>query len=88
MIKRYKPYFKESDIKISNNTQEVLGKHIKDKKYVDKSNTLKVSFDNILSLLNRLNDELKSCEDKEERLKIKKAIDELNEGKQEIYGKI
>lgn len=87
-MKRYKPFFKESDIKISKNTQEVIGKHIKDKKYVDKSNTLKVSFDNILSLLNRLNDELKSCEDKEERLKIKKAIDELNEGKQEIYGKI
>jgi hypothetical protein len=79
-MKKYKPYFKESDIKISKNTQEVIGKHIKDKKYVDKSNTLKVSFDNILSLLNRLNDELKSCEDKEERLKIKKAIDELNGG--------
>ena len=87
-MKRYKLYFKESDIKISKNTQEVIGKHIKDKKYVDKSNTLKVFFDDMLTLLNRLNDELKSCEDKEERLKIKKAIDELNGGKQEIYGKI
>ena len=33
-MKRYKLYFKESDIKISKNTQEVIGKHIKDKKYV------------------------------------------------------
>jgi hypothetical protein len=78
-MKRYKPFhFNESDIKIPLNTQEVIRRNSKNKKYISDSNTLKVSFDDILNIITNLKDELKQTKDKEKQVQIQKALEELN----------
>ena len=74
-MKKYKLF--ETDIKISKNTQEVIQKYIKDKKYIKNSNTLKISFDDQVEIATKLWDAYKETKDK----KIQQALKELGYNK-------
>lgn len=74
-MKRYKSYFGESNMKITTDTQKVIQRYIKDKKYISDSNTLKVSFQDMVVLIYQLQDEYKKNRDP----KILQAIKELED---------
>ena len=72
-----KIYFREDNMKISADTQYVIRKYIKDKKYIIDSVTLKISFKNTVDIIVLLQREFNRTKDKG----IKKAIDELRDNR-------
>ena len=75
-MKKYTP-FREDTMKISADTQYVIRKYIKDKKYIIDSVTLKISFKNTVDIIVLLQREFNRTKDKG----IKKAIDELRDNR-------
>lgn len=68
-------------MKISNETFNILAKRLKCRKRVLHDNTLDLSIQELVMLILVLEDEFSRTHDHN----LKKAIDELNEGKKEIY---
>jgi len=62
-------------MKISANTQYVIRKYTKNKKYIPESGILKISFQDNIALITTLQDEFNRTKDN----LIKKAIDELRD---------
>lgn len=71
-------------MKISNETFNILAKRLKCRKRVLHDNILDLSIQELVMLILALEDEFSRTHDYD----LKKAIDELIEKKEEVYGKI